>query len=692
VSGRRIDFKEGDRFLYGEYQLELKLGEGGMGQVWAAIELYSGNFVAIKLMHAQSGNFVARFRQECRFYTKLLRHPNIVGMLKAGEDENGVMYIIMELLRGKTLRKVLHSAQLDVEHALHLAVQIADPVAHMHKKGVWHRDLKPENMIVGTQESDKGHLWIVDFGIARFANAKDLSFDSEAMTDVGTVWYMAPEQVEPSNRKNVDNRADVYAFGAILYEMIAKRHIFVPKGEIVTPPQVMYGHLHATIKPLPEIVAGCSDDLWELVRWCLARDPRDRLGSLDKAANAIRGMIRPSQLPSNPYLVQHVRNDILHAARAAAFDGFQMDAEPNEAGALSAGELDEHQRTTLPGPYPDAALEAAIQRAKDRATAAKAKATLPTPEPEPAEDPEDEAEDTVENLPGIARQTQPVAEAFAPPVQVLPFEEPPAPPKLGKGHTTQMPSAATPLAQGTRAALVPFGVVPASAPPAEPEPVSPYATTEPQAVPETAAASRYGGVRSARALSSAATILAARGSSLEDARASALARTPSGFSPFTPVATMTMQPPVVPPTPTYPGVPSRPSPRPSPRRTYERAVGAGVLLAVLIVGALFVARRWTAIAPIDPATTAQPASPAAEPGPSALPAAVSATAQEIAAPVVNATASAPPTVTSATAMVAAQPAATANSPPRAPPVARPQAAKPPPPKPQEKRPMFELLE
>src|SRR5262245_5898096 len=308
MTTRKITFNKGDLFLNGDYRLEVKLGEGGMGQVWAAIEIYSGNLVAIKMMHDQGGNFALRFRQECRFYTKL-KHPNIVSMFKAGQDENGVMYIVMDLLKGKTVRKVLQTSpnrRIDVARALHLAIQLADAGSYMHGKGVWHRDLKPENLMVGTKDELKGHLWVFDFGIAKFANAEDHGLISDELPDVATVRYMAPEQVDLTNRPRVDGRADIYSFGVILYEKITGQHIFIRDDEPTSAAQIMCGHVVAPVKPIPEIVPDCPEYVWRLVEKCLAKDPAKRYPRFGDIATELRGMLRGS-LPTDDYIAMRIK-------------------------------------------------------------------------------------------------------------------------------------------------------------------------------------------------------------------------------------------------------------------------------------------------------------------------------------------------------------------------------------------------
>jgi serine/threonine protein kinase len=641
---RKISFKKGDLFLKEDYRLEAKLGEGGMGQVWAAIELYSGNLVAIKLLHDQGGNFPLRFRQECRFYTKL-RHPNIVSMFKAGEDEHGVMYIIMDLLQGKTVRKVLQTLEtskrrgLEVAQALHLAIQLADAGEYMHGRGVWHRDLKPENLMVGTKAALKGHLWVFDFGIAKFENAEDQGLNSDELPDVATVRYMAPEQVDLTNRANLDGRADIYSFGAILYELITRRHIFIRENEPTTAAQIMYGHTVAAVKPIPDLVPDCPEDVWQLVERCLAKDPKKRYQRFGDVAADLRGMIRGS-LPPEHYIAKRVKQQQLHAARVDAFADVQMeDGRSPEGPRFEASEGE---------------------------SAAG------------------------ENAPRIERITAPMPPVFVPPARVLPFGPSPEPPKLGRGHTERMPSAAALWAHAEPPMPAPPKVLTA-------QPWSPRFGPPPPMNGQGLSLEAH--AVSARSVSSAS----ADTPPPERGRVTMIAPAPAASPPapdevnvevnvyaptepmprkpatpptsLTPISIMTMQPM---PTPTLrlpapvPAVATAPR-----RRVYARAVAIGLMISVFYAGVAVVIRYRAMFLPVPAASNTATAA-------AATPRSMSVAAT--AAPTETATAAAPtPTATSeptaepiarATAIPAATaaPVATAMTTPKSPTTSAPVAA------------------
>lgn len=184
----------------GPYRIEGKLGEGGMGEVFRAVDTRLGRAVAIKTTQER---FSARFEREARAIASL-NHPSICTLYDVGPD-----YLVMELVEGETMAARLKSGALPLDTALLYASQIAAALVEAHSKGIVHRDLKPGNIMIG-----KSGIKVLDFGLARSAHDETITF-SRAI--VGTPAYMAPEQREG---KPVDARTDIYAFGCVLYEML----------------------------------------------------------------------------------------------------------------------------------------------------------------------------------------------------------------------------------------------------------------------------------------------------------------------------------------------------------------------------------------------------------------------------------------------------------------------------------------
>src|SRR5258708_4862359 len=209
----------------GPYEILTPLGAGGMGEVWKAHDPRLGREVAIKISKEQFGE---RFEREARAVAAL-NHPNICAIYDVGPN-----YLVMELVAGPTLAERLKGGALPLDDALAIARQIGNALDAAHEKGIVHRDLKPANVKVKAD----GTVKVLDFGLAKIAAAPASSRENsptltigmtEAGMILGTAAYMSPEQ---ARGKNVDKRADIWAFGVVLYEMVTGCQLF--EGDDVT--------------------------------------------------------------------------------------------------------------------------------------------------------------------------------------------------------------------------------------------------------------------------------------------------------------------------------------------------------------------------------------------------------------------------------------------------------------------------
>ncbi|HEY8225651.1 MAG TPA: serine/threonine-protein kinase, partial [Pyrinomonadaceae bacterium] len=208
----------------GRYEIRSKIGEGGMGEVYLARDLEIGRDVAVKVLpstFSTDKDRLQRFQQEA-CAAGALNHPNILSIYDVGKHD-GSPYVVSELLEGETLRKRISGTGLGQRRAIDYASQIANGLAAAHEKGIIHRDLKPDNIFI----TNDGRVKILDFGLAKLTQLDG----NQAQTDVptrrvdtdpgvvmGTVGYMSPEQLKG---RAVDQRSDIFSFGAILYEMLS---------------------------------------------------------------------------------------------------------------------------------------------------------------------------------------------------------------------------------------------------------------------------------------------------------------------------------------------------------------------------------------------------------------------------------------------------------------------------------------
>jgi len=267
------------RTLDEKYSVEERLGAGGMGAVYRARHLSMDRPVAIKFLHPRLVEDEAariRFQTEARAAVKL-RHANAVSVTDFGQTAEGSVYIVMELLEGRTLREILsREAPLETARAVSFMLQMSAAVAAAHEAGIIHRDLKPSNILVTQSADQPAVVKVLDFGIATFTpdddDDEDVTTLNQTNTVIGTPRYMPPEQY---NGQELTPAADVYSLGVILYEMLSGTVPF--SGS--TPAEIAQKHANDPPHSPREIVAAIPEDVERIVLKALEKQPADRFAN-----------------------------------------------------------------------------------------------------------------------------------------------------------------------------------------------------------------------------------------------------------------------------------------------------------------------------------------------------------------------------------------------------------------------------
>jgi serine/threonine protein kinase len=261
--------------LAGKYRIEERLNAGGMGTVYRGTHVLMEKTVAVKVLRpslAADEKIVARFSREARAASRI-SHPNALSVTDFGEDENGIVFLVMEYLSGRTLKKVIQEeGPLPLPRVVDITRQIADALHAAHEQGIVHRDLKSDNiMLLDTMTGD--HAKVLDFGIAKI-NEPEGNRDSGSLTApnlvIGTPQYMSPEQC--SQDAEIDSRSDIYSLGVILYEMLVGHVPFSAES----PTMVMLKHLQ---EPVPSVLDERKDlpaSIGRVIARAMAKLPANR--------------------------------------------------------------------------------------------------------------------------------------------------------------------------------------------------------------------------------------------------------------------------------------------------------------------------------------------------------------------------------------------------------------------------------
>ncbi len=272
----------------GRYRLDRLLGQGGMGAVWAATHTITRRHVALKFLKGPAQarpELRRRFLREARAAC-LVEHPNVVVIHDVFEEDDETPVMVMDLLEGETLgARLAREGALSLEEAALLLLPVVSAVGTAHARGIVHRDLKPDNIFLVAKEAEKNRVKVLDFGIAKLLAPDDRTGTADVATDTGVVLgtpcYMAPEQ--SFGEKDIDHRADVWALGAILYELLSGRRPL--DGDNLG--QVLKQLVNKGIEPLASLAPELPDDITALVERMLARNRDDRPADLREVAEVL---------------------------------------------------------------------------------------------------------------------------------------------------------------------------------------------------------------------------------------------------------------------------------------------------------------------------------------------------------------------------------------------------------------------
>src|SRR5256885_4656081 len=275
------------RVLNDRYRILEVIGHGGMGRVYKALQAPLDRLVALKILgagHDRDPNFYKRFFLEASVTAKLT-HPNTITLYDYGRTDDGIFFIAMEFLDGRTLSQTIQSeGALAQERVIHIAQQICRSLREAHALGIIHRDLKPANVMLLRQQDDHDFVKVLDFGLVKFFSGEGPENDiTNAGTFMGSPHYIAPEQ---ARNQGPDQRCDIYSLGVLLYHMLTGRVPFTAAA----PVDIILKHLHdapvapRVLRPDLTIAPGLQD----LVLRCMAKERADRFQSMDELLGSLK--------------------------------------------------------------------------------------------------------------------------------------------------------------------------------------------------------------------------------------------------------------------------------------------------------------------------------------------------------------------------------------------------------------------
>jgi serine/threonine-protein kinase len=268
--------------LKDRYRIEAKIGEGGMGAVYRAVDEFNGEVTAVKLLHVDYSKnevMIARFLREA----EIPEHENIVTVLDKGEHE-GALFIVMEYLEGEDLAAMIkREGPLDLHTALSILEPVLSALYAAHEKNVIHRDLTPRNIFIVRAPDGSRKVKVIDFGIAKFVGGAAYTAKGDIF---GTLNYMSPEQC--NSAACLDHRTDIWAVGVILYEMLTGKCPFATDTNVT----MVYNIIACNPVPLRQADPEAPKEAEPLIEWLLQKEPDHRPAGAQEALDAVRELMK----------------------------------------------------------------------------------------------------------------------------------------------------------------------------------------------------------------------------------------------------------------------------------------------------------------------------------------------------------------------------------------------------------------
>ncbi|MEW6733736.1 MAG: ribosomal protein L7/L12 [Acidobacteriota bacterium] len=304
--------------IEGKYKLEKCIGRGGMGAVYIASHTKFNKQVAIKVLSHDfietHPNALGRFQREAEA-AALIKHPNAVTVSDFGQTSDGIIYLVMEYIDGMSLRHLLRSeGRLSPERAVNIGRQICAAISAAHRAGIVHRDLKPDNVMIEMIDN-REMARVLDFGIAKLKDTQQLGKITDTGSLLGTPHYMSPEQC---NGEPVDHRADIYAIGVMLYEMLAGE---VPL-EADVPMAIIVAHVTKEPKPLNQLCPSVPVALSQVVMCTLEKKPAHRPQSASDLSDQLEAALKAAETDQWRVILQGLAENT-DECRRRVIDGLQ---------------------------------------------------------------------------------------------------------------------------------------------------------------------------------------------------------------------------------------------------------------------------------------------------------------------------------------------------------------------------------